>query len=212
MTDYLTEQEQIEALKNWIKQYSLVILTGVLVAVIAISGWRYWQDRQNKIFSHASAIYDEMLTAYAQNNMSNTAVQAKKLYSHYPKTVYGQMAALMLARDAALRKNYPLAEKHLNWVIQHSNTATFRQIARLRLARVYIANQQYQQSLNVLETIEDQTFKGEINEVKGDAYLAMKNVAMARQAYGQALQDIPDAENVRPLLPMKYDNLTPLTQ
>ncbi len=46
MTEYLTEQEQVELLKNWIKQYSLVILAGVLIAAIGISGWRYWQQRQ----------------------------------------------------------------------------------------------------------------------------------------------------------------------
>ena len=77
LTEYLTEQEQIELLKAWIKQYSLVILAGVLIAVITISGWRYWQQRQNKILSHASAVYDEMLTMRAQNDGTVTLIQAQ---------------------------------------------------------------------------------------------------------------------------------------
>ncbi len=208
MTEYLTEQEQIELLKNWIKQYSLVILAGVVIAVVAISGWRYWQQRQNKTLNHASAIYDEMLTMRAQNDANATLVQAEKLFSHYSQTTYGQIAAFMLARDAIIKRNYPKAEKHLYWAIDHSKTGPVRQIARLRLARVYIAEQKPQNAIKILRTTEDANFNGLINEVRGDAYLAMKNTTMARQSYQQALSELPNAESIRPLLQMKYDNLT----
>ncbi len=208
MTEYLTEQEQIELFKNWIKQYSLVILAGVLIAAVAISGWRYWQQRQNKMLSHASTVYDEMLSMRTQNDTNATLVQANKLFSHYPQTIYGQMAALMLARNAILKKNYSEADKHLHWVLDHSHVGAIRQIARLRLARVLIAEQKPQDALNVLQTIEDKNFNGLTDEIKGDAYLSMNNVTMAHQFYGQALVELPHAESIRPLLQMKYDNLT----
>lgn len=207
MTDYLTEQEQIEILKNWIKQYSLVILAGVLIAVVAITGWRYWQQRQTKIIQHASAVYDEMLTKRAQNEPTATLVQAQKLFDHYPQTTYGQMAAFMLARDAITQKKYVEGEKYLTWVLKKSDTASIREIARLRLARIYIAMNQPEQALKTLEKVEDKTFNGLIEEVKGDAYVAMHNTTLARNAYKQALDDLPNAETVRPLLQMKYDNL-----
>lgn len=207
MTEYLTEQEQIELLKNWIKQYSLVILLGVALATLAIFGFRYWQHRQSNILSHASSVYDEMLTMRAQNDPAATLLQAQKLFSHYPKTTYGQMAAFMLARDAIVKKDYTNAAKHLNWVIDNSKIPSFRQIARIRLARVLIANQKPEEGVKVLQTIEDKSFNGLIDEVKGDAYVAMKNNAMARQSYQQALSELPNAESVRPLLQMKYDNL-----
>lgn len=207
MTEYLTEQEQVELLKNWIKQYSLVILAGVVIAIAIMSGWRYWQQRQDKILTHASSVYDEMLTVRAQNDLAGTLVQAKKLYEHYPQTIYGQMAALMLARDAVIRKNIPEAEKMLNWIIDHSKAASIRQIARLRLARIMLTNQKPNEAIKLLGTIEDKSFKGLIEEVRGDAYLLMKNDTLARQSYQQALTDLPNAEKVRPLLQMKYDNL-----
>jgi predicted negative regulator of RcsB-dependent stress response len=208
LTDYITEQEQIELLKNWIKQYSLVILAGVLLAFVTISGWRYWQQRQMKILNHASAIYDEMLTVRSQNDAVATRTQAEKLFSHYSKTVYGQMAAFMLARDAVVNKNYPEAEKQLHWVLDHSNVASLRQIARIRLARVFIAENKPEESLQLLTKIEDKNFNGLTEEVKGDAYLSMKNTAKARESYQEALRDLPNAEVIRPLLQMKYDNLT----
>lgn len=207
MTDYMTEQEQVEILKNWIKQYSLVILAGVVIAVIAITGWRYWQQRQAKIISHASAVYDEMLTKRAQNDPGATLVQAQKLFSHYPQTTYGQMAAFMLARDAVVKKNYTEAETQLNWVLKHSSIPSIKQIARLRLARLLITQQKFEDALNVLQKTEDKSFNGLIDEVRGDAYLGMKNPEMARKSYQQALADLPNAEIIRPLLQMKYDNL-----
>lgn len=206
-TEYMTEQEQIELLKNWIKQYSLVILAGVVAATLAIFGWRTWQERQYRILSHASAVYDEMLTMRAQNNAEATLVQAQKLFDHYPKTVYGQFAALMLARDAAYKKHYAPAETQLNWVIQHSDIPSIRQIARLRLARIQLAQEQPAISIKTLSTVEDKSFNGLINEERGDAYFEMKETQKARDAYQQALKDLPNADVIRPLLQMKYDNL-----
>lgn len=208
MTEYLTEQEQIEILKNWIKQYSLVILAGVVIAIVGISGWRYWQQRQARIISHASAVYDEMLTTRAQNDKNATLVQAEKLFKKYPQTPYGQMAAFMLARDAILKKNYPVAEKHLQWVLDNSDSTSFRQIARIRLARLMIAEKKPEDALNLLKKVEDKSFNGLTEETKGDAYVILKNIVLARKAYQQALSELPNAEAIRPLLQMKYDNLS----
>ena len=207
LTEYLTEQEQIELLKNWVKQYALVILAGVVIAVVAITGWRYWQQRQTRILNHASAVYDDMLTMRAQNNAAGTLVQAQKLFAHYHKTVYGKLAALELAKDAVTKKDFEEAKKQLNWVVDHSNVASIGQIARLRLARLQLAEKKPEESLKTLDHVEDKNFLGLINEVKGDAYLALKKPDNARQSYAEALETLPNADVLRPLLQMKYDNL-----
>lgn len=206
MTEYLTEQEQIELLKNWVKQYSLVILAGVLIAVACISGWRYWQQRQTKIISHASSVYDELLTKRAQNDAAGTQAQAQKLFTHYSNTTYGPMAALMLARDAIIKKDYATGETHLNWALDHTRSS-MREITRIRLARVYIAENKAEAALDLLKEVDDKNFAGLIDEVRGDAYLALKKPALARQAYQEALTKLPNAEVIRPLLQMKFDNL-----
>lgn len=207
MTDYLTEQEQIDLLKNWLKQYSFVIITGILVGVIIITGWRYWQQRQAKELANASYVYDEMLTQASQNDAKSTLVTAQKLLNNYSHTVYAQMAALMLAKNAVSKNDFKEAEKQLNWVVQHSYVASFRQIARLRLARVLMAEHKPQEVLKLLQTVEDKNFTGLIDEIKGDAYLALNNRTMARQSYQEALRELPKAESVRPLLQMKYEDL-----
>ena len=207
MTEYLTEQEQIQQLKNWIKQYGMTVLAGILIALVITSGWRYWQNYQNKILTTASVIYDEMLALRAQNNADGASVQAKKLINRYASTPYASMAALILAREAIVKKNYPEAINQLNWVLDHSKEASLREIARIRMARILIAENKANESLTLLKKLEDNSFIGLVDEVRGDAYAAQNDKNAARQAYQLALNEIPNAEIARPVLQMKYDNL-----
>lgn len=207
MTDYLTEQEQVELLKNWIKQYGPVVLAGFLIAAVAITGWRYWQQHQNNLLSHASASYDEMLTMRAQNNAVATRIQADKLLAKYPKTPYGNMAALIQARAAVSEAKIQEAKKQLTFAITHDHSKAIQQIARIRLARLWLFENKPDESLETLKTVSDTAFNGLINEVRGDAYLAKKDTVNAKNAYAQALKDLPNANTVRPLLQMKHDNL-----
>lgn len=203
----MTEQEQIQQLKNWLKQYGTTIIAGIIIALGLTSGWHYWQSYKDKKLTHASAVYDEMLALRAQGNSSGAIVQAQKLMKNYLRTPYAQMAAFMLARDAILKKNYSEATTQLNWVIDHSKDNSMREIARLRIARILITEKKPQEALTSLSKVDDKNFIGLINEIKGDAYLAMNDQNAARKAYEQALKEIPNAEITRPILQMKLDNL-----
>ncbi len=207
MTEYLTEQEQIQQLKTWIKQYGLTVIAGIVLAVVISTGWRSYQGYQNKVLLHASSVYDEMLTLRAQNNTDGAIAQAKKLLSNYPKSPYAQMAAFMLARDAVVKKDYDGAIEHLNWVVDHSKNHSIQEIARIRIARLLINNQKPADALAALKKLEDKNFIGMVDEIRGDAYIAMNDPTSARKAYALALKEIPNAEANRPILEMKYDNL-----
>jgi predicted negative regulator of RcsB-dependent stress response len=206
--EYLTEQEQIEQLKNWVKQYGLTILAGILMAAAIVTSWNYWERYQNKVLIHASNIYDEMLALRAQNDGNGTVIQANKLLSHYPKTPYAHMAAFILARHAVENKDYPEAMKHLNWVVDHSHSSAIREIAKVRIARISIAQQKPEIALDHLKKMENKSFNGLVDEIKGDAYLMMKDIPKAKESYQLALNALPK-EDVprRPILQMKLDNL-----
>ena len=207
MTEYLTEQEQVEQLKRLFWLYGIPALLGLLIGIVIFYGWNYYQSYRARLLSHASRIYDEMLINRAQNNPHETQVQAKKLFTHYPSTPYSEVAALMLAHEAVNKKNYSEATKQLLWVRQYSRSDSIRQIAGLRLARLFLAQQNPDAAINALKKIEDKTYSGLIDEVRGDAYLAKKQLAEAREAYQQALQELPHSEEMRPLLVMKLNNL-----
>jgi len=134
-------------------------------------------------------------------------VQAKKLLRNYPKTPYAMMAAFMLAREAVLKKNYPEAMTQLNWVMDHTHDARIHQIARLRIARILINDKKADAALELLKKVDDNSFIGLIDEVRGDAYRSTNNIALAKQTYQLALNELPNAEVTRPILQMKLDNI-----
>ena len=205
--EYLTEQEQIQQLKTWLKQYGPTVILGIFLAFMMTTGWRYWQNYQTKILVHASNVYDEMLVLRAQNNTSEALVQAQKLLTHYPKTPYADMAALLLARSAVLKKEYPEAKTQLTWVIDHGHHAMLRDMARIRMARILITEQKPDEALDLLKKVDTKSYRGLADEVCGDAYLAKQDSVAARKAYQLALQELPNAEVTRPILEMKYANL-----
>jgi len=207
LSELLTEQEQIQQLKDWVKQYGLTIVLGIVLALIITSSWRYYQGYRNKQLARASSVYDEMLAARSQNNSEAATASANNLITKYTRSPYANMAAFMLARAAVLKKNYPEAKEKLNWVIDHSSQNSVREIASIRLARVQVAEKHYDEALTTLNNTSDEAFKGLADEVRGDAYLAKNDVASARNAYKLALTELPNAEVTRPLLQMKFDNL-----
>jgi predicted negative regulator of RcsB-dependent stress response len=114
---------------------------------------------------------------------------------------------MMLAREAILKKIYPEAITQLTWVMDHSKDQSIREIARIRLARLMIAQKKPDSAIELLKNLDDKVFIGLVDEVRGDAYVAQNNVTSARNAYQLALSEIPNAEVSRPILQMKFDNL-----
>lgn len=207
----MTEQEQIEQLKTWIKQYGLTIIAGIGMALVIMASWHYWQRYQNRILTQASGIYDEMLTARAQND-AGAVVQANRLISHFPKTSYAQMAAFLLTREAVKKNDYSEAIKQLDWILKHSKSAPITELARVRMARILIAEKKPEAALDILKKVNDQSFNGLIEEVRGDAYVQMKNIPNATAAYKSSLKDLSkDGMTLKPLLQIKLDNLATAT-
>ncbi len=73
----------------------------------------------------------------------------------------------MLARDAVIKKDYAAAEKQLHWVLDHSDIASMRQIARLRLARIAIAANKPQDAIDLLRKLMIKVSMVLTDEVKG---------------------------------------------
>lgn len=208
MSDYLTEQEQIELLKRWIKQYAPMVILGILIAFISLYGWRYWQNKQDQARIQASVLYDTLLTRRSQHRSEDVQTLANDIIQNHGNTIYAPMAALLLAREFVLHAQYPQAENVLRKALSSNLSQPLKHIVRLRLARVLIENHQAQESLSVLEKINDTNFDGVADEIRGDAYLAIGDRKQASQAYARALKALPDADDIRPLLQMKLNHVS----
>lgn len=209
MDVYSTEEEQIEQLKRLWKQYGSALLLAVAIGMALSLGMRYWQQQRNQVNEQASTLYEQVLVSAASDKPDAAVEQAGYLTQQYASTPYAAMAALIAAKVAVDKNNLEGASQHLTWVTKHARMPALKQVARLRLARLLLAQKQPQAALDELKQVDDDSYQPAIAEVQGDAYIALSQIDNARKAYEQALASLGSdvAGQARPLLQMKLANL-----
>ena len=207
MEENLTDAQQVELLKKLWKEYGVAITLGTLLAITIALGWRFYQQHTIRQAERASLIYERMIVDIMGRHTQEAKKESDVLMHQFPRTPYATLSALTLAKLAVEQKKFDLATENLQWVIKHSHNKDFRQIARLRLARIYLAQKQTQAALKILEKTDSDSFTGLTLEITGDVYVALGQKEKAKTLYQTALDKLPDQAIMRPLLQMKLDNL-----
>ncbi|GAB4223759.1 MAG: tetratricopeptide repeat protein [Gammaproteobacteria bacterium] len=206
MDNYLTEEQQVEMLKRWWQKYGVSVLVGLLLGVVIMLGYQYWQKRQLAQHAAASVKYDQLLDAYVNHQPLDEI--AMDLIEHYSKTPYANLAELLLAKQAVLDKQYDKAQQYLTHIIStKQDIPLIKQLAQLRLARVLLYQKQYQQALAQLKDLNHSPLLPMVAEVRGDIYVAMNKLDLARQAYKLAQQDFSQTVGTSELVKMKLSDL-----
>ncbi|MFQ5633901.1 MAG: YfgM family protein [Gammaproteobacteria bacterium] len=188
MDEQLTDEQQAEIARNWLRENGVSVVGGIVVAVGALFGWQQWQGYQRAQAERASAAYEELLLALrgARNEQAN--VLFREMEERFSGSVYIAQARLLLARSSMDRNDFEAAAEHLAAVVDSAGSAELRHIARLRLARVRLQQQQYDAALAVLGSVTpDSAFAARYDEIRGDIYYAQNRVDDARIAYEAAL-------------------------
>ncbi len=202
-----TEEEQIEQLKGWLKDYGPSFIIGVVLALAVGFGWNYWQQRQLRLSEQASIEYTRVLNDLVEDNVEDARTKAQAIITTFKRTPYALWSAMTLAKLDASQKKYDDAKTHLQWVIDNAKDVSIKQTARLRLATILLTEKNYDLALRALIPIEDATFNGLIEETKGDIYSAQGDKQKAVIAYKKAVDILNTQGIAKPfLLTMKLQN------
>ena len=60
MAEHLSDEEQLQILKNWWKETGTTLVVAVLVGLIAYFGFQWWKNSQQQKAEQASALYSEL--------------------------------------------------------------------------------------------------------------------------------------------------------
>lgn len=215
MAAHLTEEEQIEALKRWWKDNGKFTVALILAAVLAWFGWTTWQQRQDQQAQQASSQYAELLAIFnassegqlSEEQAATARLLANELLEAEPESLYGNYAALILARLAVAEGDYASAETQLQTVLDTAANQAVNDLAQLRLARVLVAQEKYDQALEQLTDDVGAGFTAAFAELRGDVYLAQDQLDLAHTAYQEALSQLAPEQMARSgLLQLKLDN------
>jgi len=186
LDEYLSEKEQWEALKRWIRENGLWIVAGVAVGAVAIGGWQWRNAHTDKVNAQASGKYEQLLQAFGRNDQSGGLAILGELERDYASTPYLDQGRLAAARVYVDNKQLDKAAQELEAVMQHSKDKQLALVARMRLARVQIAQQRPDNALATLNGVDPGAFGPLYHEVRGDAQLAKGNKAGALSEYRAA--------------------------
>ncbi len=209
MSAYLSEEEQVEALKKWWKENGLSIVMGAVLGLGGVFGWKYWMEHRMEVADQASYRFSQMQMAVQAGNQESAVKQAEILTSEYGSSSYGQFAALYLAKAKVDAGDTGAARAELEKVINEGNDSSFQQIARLRLVRLLLDQKDLDGAAALIEKMPTDEYAGEFEQLRGDIALARGNRGAARNAYQQALEKgVGDTALVR----MKLDDLSAETE
>ncbi len=207
MTVYMSEEEQVEMLKSWWKKYGNIVTVIISLILLSIAGFRYWNWHKTSIEQQASAIYERMMVAYANNDYKQIKSNSQRLIDDFKSTIYADVAHLTIAKVAVNREKYQKAQKSLSLVIANSKSPIIVSIARVRMARLYLNEKKYAEANVEINKVTDKSLQSIVSEIEGDIALAQNKRKDAIQHYKQAMLEVEKIGGANVFLEMKSNSL-----
>lgn len=203
----LQEQEQLDELKAFWKQYGNLI-TWLLILVLggfaAFNGWNWWQREQG---AKASAMVDALVQAAEAGDAERTSRVLADLKDRYGRTAQAQQGALLAARVQHDKQQSDAALATLAWVADNASDDDYRSIARLRAAGILLDKKQHDEALKQLDAVKSPTFAALVADRRGDVLTAQGKAAEARAAYEAAYKAMAPTLEYRRLVEAKLTAL-----
>jgi predicted negative regulator of RcsB-dependent stress response len=205
----LQEQEQLDELKAYWKQYGNLILTVITLAFAAVAAFQAWNYYQRRQAAEASAVFVGLQRAQGAKDAKQVKDLAGSILEKYPGTYYAAMAALISAKSSYDAGDVKSAKAQLEWIVERAKPAEFKDIARLRLAGILLDEKDYDGALKLIDAGGgNAAFAARYADLKGDVLAAQKKNPEAKAAYQAALNAIdPRQSEYRLYVQQKLDSL-----
>lgn len=188
MERYETEEQQVEAIKAFWKANGTAIIMGAVLGLGGLWGWRYYNDSQIETKAQASLAYNQIIENLASGEASPDG-EIQAFISEHNGTGYASLAALIAAQQFVTADDLDAAQASLQDAIDLAKSDAIADLAKLRLARVQAAKEQFSEALATLASVVNTSFADQVEEIKGDIYVAQKDFDSAKVAYANVLSN-----------------------
>lgn len=222
----LSEKEQIEAMRSWWKENGRFVISGIVLGVVILVSWNRWQAYRETTGLDASALFETLAVEVNDGDLDDAESAAATMYDDYGSTTYAALSRLAMAKlymekgrdqdaadtlDALLeshsRSGMPLIGP-LQAFLGVADLSELQLVGRLRLAKIYLYQDKHEDAVELLSGREESSFSARYDEILGDAYAALGQIADANAAYERAMLDDVSAPTVdRALVRMKIVDL-----
>ena len=207
MEIHRTDEERLEALKNWWSENGRNIVIGVVLGIGAVAGWVGWTGYEQGQAEAAAAVFQEARAAAAAGDHPALRAAADVLLSEHSGHDYAAAAALLLAKSDVEQGRFEAARDHLEWVIDHAEFPELRDLARLRLAETLFAQGAFDDAAELLGEEGSGPFAAASDDLLGDIHHARGEPDRAREAWERATAGLSRSPLSRERVTLKLDDL-----
>ncbi|EGQ7896984.1 YfgM family protein [Vibrio parahaemolyticus] len=199
---YDTEEQQVEAIKDWWKENGKAVIIGAVVGLGGLFGWRYYQDTVIQASETASQSYTTAMNTLQEKGVDAQSDVQAFIESNEVKE-YSVLAALQLAKAQVEAKDFAAALEQLKWAQSNTKDTALSPLISYRIARIETEMGNFDAANTELGKVTDTAWAGRIAELRGDIALRQGDKDAAYAAYTEAQQ----AADASPTLQMKLDDL-----
>jgi predicted negative regulator of RcsB-dependent stress response len=199
----LQEQEQLDALKSFWKQYGNLVTWVLILALGAYAGWNAWQYWQREQGLKAGAMYEELDVAAAAGDADKAGRIFADLKAQFPGAVFALHGGLLAAKVQADKGQADAAKTTLSWVSEQAKDDEVKTMARLRLSALQAEAKQFDDALKTLATANAAGFEGLVADRRGDVLVLQGKKDEARAAYQAAFKAMDEKLDYRRLVEAK---------
>jgi predicted negative regulator of RcsB-dependent stress response len=204
VTDVESDEELVELIQRSWARYGVSLVVGVVLALGGVLGWRSYEAHRAETAEAASTAFYRYQQARAEGREADAALEAARLTEAHGDTAYALFLALGNARDAVDAGDLAAAKAALETGLALAPTEALKDVVRLRLARLALAEEGPEAALRALEGIRQGESMAGVAELRGDALASLGAFTEARAAYAAALAAV---EGALPMVSMKLDAL-----
>jgi predicted negative regulator of RcsB-dependent stress response len=203
----LEEQEQLEELKHFWKQYGNLINAVLIVVLLAVAGWNLYQYWQRSQAVQAAALYDEVERVALAGDITRLDRVLGDMKDKFASTSYAQQASLLAAKVYFDAGKQDAAKAALTWVAEKSSDVGYQGIARLRLAGILLDGKAYDEALKQLSGAFAPELAALVADRRGDVFLAQGKNTEAGVEYLKAFKGLEEGNEYRRLVDVKLATL-----
>ncbi|RBP49292.1 YfgM family protein [Arenicella xantha] len=204
---FLTPEEQDERARQWLKDNGPALVIGIALGLGAIFGWDYYKKAQLELAEGASAVYAETLESVQSSELADISAQVDTLKQDYSGTSYAAKAVLIRAKQLAL-SDMAAAYDELQWVIDNSDESGLQHTARLRQAKIKLAQGELAAAKALASHQPTQGFTSNYAEILGDIAVQEGDLLSARVNYQTSIDALSETQAAyAQVLSIKLDRL-----
>jgi predicted negative regulator of RcsB-dependent stress response len=203
----LEEQEQLDQIKHFWKQYGNAITWALIVVLAAFASWNFYQYWQRNQANQAAALFEEVERSVQSGDTTKMDRVFADMKERFASTTYAQQSALLVAKQFVIAGKTDSAKSALTWVAGQSSDAGYQALAKLRLAGILLDSKNYEAALTQLEGSFPVGFEALVADRKGDAFVLQGKKAQAITEFEKAFRLFDPRTEYRRLVEVKLNAL-----